>query len=451
MSLPLLSSAKVIDPVCGMQVDPSTAPARTTYQGQSYYFCCPHCLQKFNADPARYLKPQARPPAAAPAGTEYVCPMDPEVHSDHPGPCPKCGMALEPRLPSATIGPNVELLRLTRHLVIALALGLPVIINAMSGMVLMHPLLPQGLWELGLGLAVVFLAGGPILGRAWASIVNRSLNMFTLIGLGVTASIAGALIQGLELSAEGAVHASHYAESAVAIIFLALLGQVLEVRARGRTSAALRQLLGLAPTTARLHLPDGREEDVPLGQVHPGDVLRVRPGEKVPVDGIVIEGNSAVDEAMISGEPLPVEKTVGDRVIGSTVNGTGTFLIRAVQVGQDTLLARIIRLVGEAQRSRAPVQRLVDQVSRWFVAAVLGIALVTFIAWWASSREVSVALTNAISVVVIACPCALGLATPMALMVGIGRGAGAGILVRDAEALETLARADTLVVDKTAH
>jgi P-type Cu+ transporter len=434
MSLPLLTSQAAIDPVCGMEVAPARAAARTTYRGHEYFFCCPHCLQKFNADPGKYLAPPAPQAPAAPA-TEYVCPMDPEVRSDHPGSCPKCGMALEPRIPTAGPQANPELKAMTRRLWLGLVLGVPLIVNAMTG------LFPHGVWELALALLVAVVAGGPIFARGWASVVNRSPNMFTLIGLGVTASLVGALLN--------AAHPTHYAESAAAIVVLTILGQVLELRARQRTSSAIRQLLGLAPTTARLHRADGREEDVPLDMVQPGDLLRLRPGEKVPVDGVVTEGQSTVDESMISGEPVPVAKGPGDKVVGATVNGTGSFLMRAEQVAQHTLLARIVRLVGEAQRSRAPVQRLVDEISRWFVAAVLLIAVATFLGWLTVTQDAGLALTNAISVLVIACPCALGLATPMALMVGIGRGAKEGILIRNADALETLARADTLVIDKT--
>jgi Cu+-exporting ATPase len=440
--------ATVLDPVCGMQVDPKTAAAQTTYHGQPYYFCCSHCLEKFEAQPERFLasaiavKPVA---PAGPAAAEYICPMDPEVRSDRPGPCPKCGMALEPRFPTAAAGPNPELQSMTRRLLLGLALGLPVMVNAMSGMALTHPLLPHGEWEVVFAVVVTLTSGWPILERGWNSLVGRNLNMFTLLGIGVTASNVAALL----VLAEDSTHAAHYAESAVGIVILTLLGQVLELRARERTSSAIRGLLGLAPTTARLHLPDGREEDVPLELVQPGDVLRVRPGEKVPVDGVVTEGQSAVDESMISGEPLPVEKGAGDRVIGATVNGTGTLLVRAERVGSDTLLSRIVHLVGEAQRSRAPVQGIVDKVAGVFVFAVLFVSLLTFAVWRGISGSWYTALLNAITVLVVACPCALGLATPMALMVGIGRAARRGILIRDAQALETLARADTLVVDKT--
>jgi Cu+-exporting ATPase len=448
MSLPLVSAKTVTDPVCGMQVEPANAPAHTTYRGHTYYFCCPHCLQKFTADPDRYLggQPAPEPVTPAPPGTEYVCPMDPDVRSDHPGACPKCGMALEPRLPAAAAVASPELRVMTIRFWIALVLGLPLIVNAMSGAVLTHSPLPHGWWEPVLAFIVAAGAGSPLFARAWASVVHRSPNMFTLIGLGVLASLVGAIIQ---IALGMAEHAAHYAESAAGIVVLTLLGQVLELKARERTSSAIRQLLGLAPTTARLQIPDGREEDVPLDLVQTGDILRVRPGEKVPVDGVLTEGASAVDESMISGEPVPVEKRPEDRVIGATVNGHGTFLMRAEQVGQATVLARIVRLVSEAQRSRAPVQRLVDVVSRWFVTVVLAIAVATCIGWLAAGADLTVALINAISVLVIACPCALGLATPMALMVGIGQGARAGILIRDAEALETLAHADTLLVDKT--
>src|SRR5262249_7064069 len=382
-----------------------------------------------------------------------------EVRSDRSGACPKCGMALEPRIATADAGPNPELQAMQRRLWFGLLFGLPLIVNAMSGMLLPQPLFAHGLWELGLAVLVAALAGGPIFERFWASLVHRSPNMFTLIGLGVTASLVGVspavwgvLRFRLAGPAEHEGHAalaqmSDYAQASAGIPVRPLVGQVLELRARERTSSAIRQLLGLAPKTARRHLPDGREEDVPLELVQKGDVLRVRPGEKVPVDGFVIDGQSAVDESMISGEPVPVEKGPGDRVVGGTVNTSGGFLIRAERVGQETLLARIIELVGEAQRSRAPVQRLVDEVSRWFVAGVLLIALATLAGWLLLSRDAVAALTSTISVLVIACPCALGLATPMALMVGIGQAARRGILVRNAEALELLARAEILVVD----
>jgi P-type Cu+ transporter len=449
MNIPLAQSSAAIDPVCGMQVNPPTAAAQTTYRGQVYYFCNPHCLTKFQATPEKYVQHPGSERHAPPVDTggstaaEYICPMCPDVRSDRPGPCPSCGMALEPRTVSAEPGVNSELRSMTRRFWLALALGLPLVVNAMSGMVLSHPLLHEGAWELALALLVACTAGAPIFARAWNSLLRRSPNMFTLIALGVTASLAGAVLQ-----LQGS-HLGHYAESAVSIIILTLLGQILELRARERTSSAMRALLGLVPKTARRRLPDGREVDVPLELVQPGDVLRVRPGDKVPVDGIVTEGRSAVDESMLTGEALPIEKMPGDCVVAGTVNGTGSFLMRAERVGSDTMLSQIVRLVGDAQRSRAPVQRLVDGVASWFVPAVILIGLATFAGWYGLSGNFLAALTNAISVLVIACPCALGLATPMALMVGIGRAARAGILIRHAEALEALAKADTLVVDKT--
>jgi Cu+-exporting ATPase len=387
--------------------------------------------------------------------------MDPEVISDRPGPCPKCGMALEPRTVTLEEGPNPELVDMSRRFWVGLALTVPLLLVAMT------PILPAwtGLpWlELVLATPVVFWCGWPFFQRAWVSVVQRSPNMFTLIALGVSAAYLYSLVatvapwlfpeevrQGGHMHAEGTVPV--YYETAAAITVLVLLGQVLEVRARSRTSAAIRKLLGLAPRTARIVRGDGREEDVPLEQVRPGDLLRVRPGEKVPVDGTVTEGRSAVDESMISGEPMPVEKEPGGRLIGGTVNGTGGLLLRAERVGADTLLAHIVRLVGEAQRSRAPIQRLADRVSRYFVPAVLAVSVLTFVLWLAldgSPDRLAHAVVNAVAVLIIACPCALGLATPMAIMVGTGRGAGAGVLIKNAEALEVLQRADTLVVDKT--
>jgi Cu+-exporting ATPase len=462
MTLPLLQPAAAIDPVCGMQVNPATAAGQTTYYGKAYYFCNLGCLHKFEANPEKYLAQPGTDRHPAPdhtdtPGTEYVCPMDPDVRSDRPGPCPNCGMALEPRVPAISAGSNPELRAMNWRFLLSLLLGLPLIVNAMTGMLLPHPLLPHGEWEFLVAIGVAF-AGAPLFTRAWQSIINLSPNMFTLIGLGVAASLGGAVIQmaaivrmrinvlaGAETPTDlhRALHqVSHYGESAAGIIILTLLGQVLELRARDRTSSAIRALVGLAPKTARLHLPDGQEKDLPLELVQAGDELRVRPGEKVPVDGVVTQGNSTVDESMLTGEPLPVEKSTTDRVIGGTVNSTGSFLMRAERVGADTLLAQIVRLVGEAQRSRAPVQRLVDQISRWFVPVVLLLALATGLGWWIKDGDLNRAITNGISVLVIACPCALGLATPMALVVGIGRAARAGILIRNAEALETLMNAD---------
>jgi Cu+-exporting ATPase len=385
--------------------------------------------------------------------------MDPDVISDRPGPCPKCGMALEPRTVTLEEGPNPELLAMSRRFWIGLALSLPVVALAMIDMLPGQPLhahLRLLTWvELVLTTPVVLWCGWPFFQRAWASVVNRSPNMFTLVALGVGVAYLYSVVATLmpdifppDFHTHGVV--VPYFETAAAITVLVLLGQVLEIRARSQTSSAIRQLLGLAPKTARVFRPDGREEDVSLAQVQVGDLLRVRPGERVPVDGTITEGRSAVDESMVSGEPIPVEKEPGARVIGGTVNGTGSFLMRTERVGADTLLAQIVRMVSEAQRSRAPIQRLVDQVSRYFVPAVLLISLVTFIAWslW-SAEGPPHALINAVAVLIIACPCALGLATPMAIMVGTGRGAQTGILIRNAEALETLEKADTLVVDKT--
>jgi len=464
-SLPLLSApAGAVDPVCGMTVDPAHAAGTLVHDGRTYNFCSLHCVEKFRANPGAYLEggpaPAACPYAVcAPGPVEYFCPMDPEVVSDRPGSCPKCGMALEPRTVSADEGPNPELLDMIRRFWIGLVLSLPLFALAMSHLLPARFHLPHD-WQAAadwlqmlLATPVVFWCGWPFFRRAWVSLTARSLNMFTLIALGVAAayfySVAATVAPGL--FPEGLQH-QQYFESAAAITVLVLLGQVLEVRARGRTSAAIKQLLGLAPKTARRLRPDGAEEDVPLDQVRPGDLLRVRPGEKVPVDGVVTEGHSAVDESMISGEPIPVEKEADARVIGGTLNGTGSLVLRAERVGADTLLAQIVHLVGEAQRSRAPVQRLVDRVAGWFVPAVLAVAVLTFVLWlllYPEPDRLGRAVVNAAAVLIIACPCALGLATPMAIVVGIGRGAQSGILFRDAAALEVLHRADTLVVDKT--
>jgi Cu+-exporting ATPase len=451
LSLSLVPSSGVIDPVCGMTVDPASAPASIEHEGKKYYFCCPHCAHKFQADPKRYLHPESRPetmetPPAAPTGAkvEYICPMHPEVVSDRPGSCPKCGMALEPRIASLEEGPNPELIDMRRRFWIGLVLTVPLLVLHMG----MHAHL--GWLQLLLATPVVFWCGWPFFVRAAQSVVNMSPNMFTLIILGVAAAYGYSVAALLwpEALGEGL-----FFETAAAIVVLVLLGQVLELRARGETTRAIRRLLGLTPKTARVVRPDGREEDIPLEQVQVGDVVRVRPGEKVPVDGVVIEGRSSVDESMLTGEPLPVEKGPDGTVAGGTVNGTGSLLVRAERVGADTLLAHIVRLVSDAQRSRAPVQRLVDQVAKYFVPSVIAISLLTFFLWWSLDPERDQALTHAIvravAVLVIACPCALGLATPMAIMVGTGRGAESGVLIRDAEALEVLHKADTLVVDKT--
>lgn len=451
-----------LDPVCGMTVDPATAAGSTVHDGETYHFCSTYCLAKFRQDPARYLNRDAhREACPAPANAVYTCPMHPEIVSDHPGPCPKCGMALEPMVATADEGPNPELADMSRRFWIGVIFGLPVFLIAMAGMLPGNPL--HGInpailnWgQLILATPVVLWCGWPFFERAWLSVVHRSPNMFTLIALGVGAaflySVAATAAPWLfpeGFRTHGGVEP--YFDTAVVVTVLVLLGQVLELRARGQTAGAIRRLLGLVPKMARRVRPDGAEEDVPIEHVHVGDTLRIRPGEKVPVDGSVTDGRSAVDESMVSGEPIPVEKGPGDKVIGGTVNGTGSLLIRADRVGSDTLLSQIVRMVGEAQRSRAPVERLVNQVSRYFVPAVILVSMVTFVIWsaWGEPPRLAHALVNAVAVLIIACPCALGLATPMAIMVGTGKGAEHGVLIKSAEALEVLHRADTLIVDKT--
>ncbi|OLD64496.1 MAG: copper-translocating P-type ATPase [Acidobacteria bacterium 13_1_40CM_2_68_5] len=456
------------DPVCGMDVDPGRPAARHEHDGRTYYFCCEGCRDLFGADPEKYsgmpTPDRPRPSsAAAPAAAWYTCPMHPEVVRDGPGACPICGMSLEPVIPSLQEEDDPELKDMTRRLWIGLALTVPVILIAMTGMlpgpagrpVSAHRLLD---WvQLALATPIVLYCGRPFFERGWASIRNRRLNMFTLIALGTgvaySYSLAVTLFPGVFPAAlrgqEGRVGV--YFETAAAITVLVLFGQVIELRARRRTGGAIRALLQLAPPTARRLDEDGREQDVPLDSVRPGDRLRVRPGEKVPVDGVVLEGHSSVDESMMTGEPIPVEKGPGERVLGGTVNGTGSLVMRAERVGADTLLARIVRMVGEAQRSRAPIQRLADVVSGWFVPVVIVIAALASLAWelFGPEPRLAHAVVSAVSVLIIACPCALGLATPMSIMVATGRGAAAGVLIRDAEALERLEKVDTLVVDKT--
>ena len=449
-----------VDPVCGMTVAPERAAGQFEYRGHTYYFCGKGCLERFKADPARYLGPPAPEPPPAP-GTTYTCPMHPEIVRDAPGACPICGMALEPTMPSLDEGPNPELVDMSRRFRIAAALALPVFVLAMGDMVFGMGLGGRidARWANWIGLVlstpVVWWAGWPFFERGWASIVNRSPNMFTLIALGVGSaylySAAATLTPGLfpaGFQMHGVVET--YFDTAAVITVLVLLGQVLELRARSRTSAAIKALLGLAPKTAR-RLRNGSEEDVPLAHVMVNDLLRIRPGEKVPVDGIVVEGHTSIDESMVTGEPVPVEKSAGERVTGGTVNGTGTLVIRAERVGNDTLLAQIVRMVSEAQRSRAPIQKLADRIAASFVPAVVAVALLSFAAWamWGPEPRFALALVSAIAVLIIACPCALGLATPMAIMVGTGRGAEAGVLIKNAEALERLERVDTVVVDKT--
>ncbi len=465
--IPILTES-VVDPVCGMTVDSKSAAGSLTHLGTTYYFCSSHCVTKFQADPERFLKPSSATTThtvAPSAAGRYTCPMHPEIVQDVSGTCPKCGMALEPMQPSTDDGPDPELSLMQRRFWIGTALTAPVFLMAMAGllpsaalMAFLHDHMATLNWvQFVLATPVVLWCGWPFFERAWLSIVHRSPNMFTLIALGVgaayiysvVATIApGAFPKGFH-SASGAVEP--YFDSAAVIVVLVLLGQVLELRARSQTGAAIRALLGLAPKTARVVRNDGQEEDVPLGHVQVGDRLRIRPGEKVPVDGVVVEGQSLVDESMVTGEPLPVEKTTGSKLVGGTVNGTGGLVMQGDRVGGDTLLAQIVRMVGEAQRSRAPIEKLVNNVSKVFVPAILAIAVATFVGWavWGTEPRLAQALVNAVSVLIIACPCALGLATPMAIMVGTGRGATAGVLFRDAEALETLRHADTLVVDKT--
>ena len=460
-----LTAGGQTDPVCGMTVDPAHAAGTATHRGTTYYFCSTHCRQKFAADPARYTGERAPAPPPAAATGLYTCPMHPEVVRDGPGPCPICGMALEPMRPTADAGPDPELADMTRRLWVGAGLALPVFLIAMAGL-LPWPALAHFLhanaaalnWvQLALATPVVLWCGWPFFARGWASVVHRSPNMFTLIAIGVGTAYAYSALATVvpELFPEGFRAAGGavepYFDSAAVVVVLVLVGQVLELRARARTGAAVRALLGLAPKSARVVRDDGREEDVPLAAVRVGDRIRVRPGEKVPVDGVVLDGRGAVDESMVTGEPVPAEKAAGDRLIGGTVNGTGGLVMRAKRVGEDTLLAQIVRMVGDAQRTRAPVEKVVNRVSRVFVPAVLLAAVTTFVGWagWGTEPRLAHALVNAVAVLIIACPCALGLATPMAVVVATGRGATAGVLFRDAEALETLRRVDTLVVDKT--
>ena len=513
------------DPVCGMNVNPATAKHVHDHGGKNYYFCSAPCVEKFKADPAKYLggiAPShssglvalaATKPAlsssgqTAPASAAYVCPMCPEVRENQPGACPSCGMALESEVPFASStrteytcpmhpeivrpGPgscpicgmaleprsvaespqeNPELRDMTRRFWVSLALTAPLMAISMGSMLgyrlrvdleINGVLINLPRLEFALATPVVLWGGWPFFRRFWTSLTNRSPNMFTLIGMGtgvaygfsVVATLAPQIFPESLRAGPGNMrgYPDVYFEAAAAITTLVLLGQVMELRARSRTSAAIRALLDLSPRTARLLNPDGSEKDVPLEQVKLGDRLRVRPGEKIPVDGILLEGRSAIDESMITGESMPVEKTPDSRVIGATINGTGSFVMRAERVGSETLLARIVQLVSQAQRSRAPIQRLADRVAKWFVPIVVAIAVITFFAWFVLGPQprFAHALVNAVAVLIIACPCALGLATPMAIMVGVGRGARAGVLIKNAEALEILEKVDTLVVDKT--
>jgi Cu+-exporting ATPase len=496
-------SGPIKDPVCGMDVDPAVAVHKYEHGCKIYYFCCRACLVKFSSDPDRYLQGdsvKSMENAESPSGVEYFCPMCPEVHSLKPAPCPKCGMALEPlaikpqltkteyvcpmhpevvrdepgscplcgmALESRTITleepANPELEYMTRRLGICLVLTVPLLFLAMAEMFqgesgLLFPAGHYWVWvQLALATPVVLWGGLPFFQRGWSSLVNRSFNMFTLVATGTGTAYIYSVVAALMPDIFPVSFHGHggtvpvYFEAAAVITTLVLLGQVLEVRARNKTGSAIRALLGLTPTTALVLREDGSEENLPLEQVIPGDRLRVRPGEKVPVDGILLEGASYLDESMITGEPIPVEKAAGSRVTGGTLNGIGSFVMRAERVGSETLLSQIVRMVSEAQRSRAPIQRLADRVSSYFVPAVILAAVITFIVWSIAGPEprLTFALVNAVAVLIIACPCALGLATPMSIMVGTGRGATVGILIRNAEALEVLEKVDTLVIDKT--
>ncbi|NOG73578.1 heavy metal translocating P-type ATPase [Roseicella sp. DB1501] len=451
----------VKDPVCGMTVDPHTTPHRAEHHGHPYYFCSAGCRTKFVAEPTKYLGDRAADTAAVKPGTIYTCPMHPQIRQTGPGSCPICGMALEPEVPSGEAEPNHELIDFTRRFWMGLALTAPVFALEMGGHLLgLDHLVARGTsnWiQLLFATPVVLWAGWPFFVRGWQSVVNRSLNMFTLIALGtgvawafsVVATAAPGLFPSAFRGPDGSV--AVYFEAAAVIVVLVLLGQLLELRARERTGGAIRALLNLAPALARRIKADGSDEEVPLASIQVGDRLRVRPGDKVPLDGEVLDGGSNVDESLVTGEPVPVTKAPGAQVIGGTLNGQGAFVMRADRIGQDTVLAQIVRMVAGAQRSRAPIQRLADQVAGWFVPAVMGIAVLAFIAWavWGPEPRLAYALVAAVTVLIIACPCALGLATPMSIMVGVGRGAQAGVLIKNAEALERMERIDTLVVDKT--
>ena len=454
------SHAHAVDPVCGMTVDPATTPHRHTHKGETYYFCASGCRTKFAADPQKYLGPRAPEPAIE--GAIYTCPMHPEIRQQGPGACPICGMALEPEMVTAEAAPNEELIDMTRRFWIGLVLAIPVVVLDMGGHVV-----PMDRWiapalsnyiQFAFATPVVLWAGWPFFVRGWQSLVTRNLNMFTLIAMGTGIaylySLAATFAPGLFPPAfrghAGTV--AVYFEAATLITVLVLMGQVLELRAREATSGAIRALLKLAPAVARRINDDGSDdEEVPLDAVHVGDRLRVRPGDKVPVDGTVLEGHSSVDESMVTGESMPVDKDKGTHVIGGTINMSGSFVMRADKVGRDTLLSQIVQMVATAQRSRAPIQRLADQVAGWFVPAVIAAAIAAFAVWsiYGPEPRFTYALVAAVSVLIIACPCALGLATPMSIMVGVGRGAQGGVLIRNAEALERMEKVDTLVVDKT--
>ncbi|MGE4130543.1 MAG: heavy metal translocating P-type ATPase [Bdellovibrionales bacterium] len=452
-------SNHVKDPVCGMDVDPDAAKGKSTFSGRSFFFCSLKCKTKFDLEPNKYLNPTQAAPQKP--GVEYTCPMHPQIRQIGPGSCPICGMALEPVNATEGVEDDSEYKMMLKRFWISTVLSIPLLFITMGGRHLIHSqgLLEQLKWaEVLLASPVVLWGGWPFFEKFWQSLVHRSLNMFTLIGLGVAVAYGYSLVAvffpelfpaSFKDSMTGEV--GLYFEAAAVIVTLVLLGQVLELKARGQTSAAIKALLGLQSKTARRIGTDGSEEDVPLEQVNVGDQLRVRPGEKIPVDGVVTSGGSSVDESMVSGEPVPVEKVAGSKVVGATINGTGSLIMKAEKIGKDTLLAQIIQMVAEAQRSRAPIQKLVDQVSAYFVPAVVLSAVVTAIVWALVGPEprLAHAIVNAVAVLIIACPCALGLATPMSIMVATGRAATMGILFRNAEAIELMRKVDTLVIDKT--
>jgi len=453
-------NAKVRDPVCGMSVDPATSRYRFDYRGETFHFCSAGCQTKFAADPQKYLD-QSRPKAAVPEGTIYTCPMHPQIRQVGPGNCPICGMALEPEVASLDTPPNPELVDMTRRFWIGLALAVPPVVLEMGGhLVGGHGLIDQTLsnWiQLVFATPVVLWAGWPFFVRGWQSLVTRNLNMFTLIAIGTGVAYVYSLIGTIAPDIFPTTFRGHdgavavYFEAAAVITVLVLLGQVLELRAREATSGAIKALLELAPKTARRLSEDGADHEVEIDSLKVGDRLRVRPGEKVPVDGVILEGRSSLDESLMTGESMPVTREAGGKVIAGTLNQSGGFVMRADKVGRDTLLSQIVKMVADAQRSRAPIQRLADQVAGWFVPAVIAVAAIAFVAWALFGPEPRMAfgLVAAVSVLIIACPCALGLATPMSIMVGVGRGAQAGVLIKNAEALERMEKLDTLVVDKT--
>ena len=450
----------IIDPVCGMTVDPAKTTHHTHHDGVEFHFCSAGCLAKFTADPAKYLSAAPRAESIAAPGAMWTCPMHPEIRQEGPGTCPICGMALEPEEPSLDDGPNPELIDFTRRWWVSAVLAVPLLVLTMGSELLGLHLIDSAVspWiQLALTAPIVLWAGWPFFSRGWTSIITRKLNMFTLIAIGVGAAFLYSLVATVAPGLFSPSFQTHggmvpvYYEAAGVVVALVLLGQVLELRARAATGKAIRALLKLAPKTAQRINTDGTETDIPLAEVQTGDRLRIRPGEAVPVDGIVIDGRSSVDESMLTGEPLPVAKESASALTGGTVNGTGSLVMEAQAVGADTMLARIVRMVAEAQRSRAPIQAVADRISGWFVPLVIGIALVSFAVWSLVGPEPRMghALLNAIAVLIIACPCALGLATPMSIMVATGRGAQAGVLVKHAEALQAFEKVDTLVIDKT--